>query len=944
LRAEAERLLAAHERESSFLDSPIFEQATALTTDDRHEALVGRCLGPYQVRSLLGRGGMGEVYRALDTRLGREVAIKLLPAAFATDQDRLRRFEQEARAASSLNHPNVLTIYDIGTTAPELGGAPYIVSELLTGETLRERLRGEMLPLRRAVDYAVQIARGLQAAHEKGIVHRDLKPENLFVTKDGRVKILDFGLAKLKPPSARSMTSTDTKASTQPLGTAPGVVMGTVGYMSPEQVRAEGEVDHRSDIFAFGAILYELLSGRRAFEGGSAVEVLNAILKEEPPEITELGSEIPAALARVMRHCLEKEPAERFQSIGDVAFYLDAIVAEAESKSASQAQLPADSTTTRRSRERLAWATAVALLVAFVSALAWGTFLYFRRAPQDARVYRTSILPPAGTELLRQGAAGRFALSPDGKRLVFATGVGDRSQLWLRSLDESAAKPLAGTEGGRAPFWSPDGRFVAFFAQGKLKKIAASGGPPVTLANVQGAIGGAWNRDDVILFATNFSPLQRVSASGGAPTPVTILDTASGEVHHMWPTFLPDGRHFLYHATGSRTGGPFDARGIYVGTLGSNERKLLIEGGSNAQYAEGHLLFLRQNTLLAQPFDAERRELTGEAVPLAEQIETDPGLPQIGAFSVSAGGVLAYQVRASQSRSQLVWFDRTGRQLGVLGDQAHYVGPELSPDGGRAAVAVRDPATETRDIWLFDLARGVRARFTFAMTHESWPAWSPDGRRIVFMSGREGSYDLYEKASSGTGTEQLLLHDSLNKRPTSWSADGRFILYHTGESTPQTRQDLWALPLFGEQKPFPFLQTRFSESMGRFSPDGRWVAYQSDESGRMEVYVAPFPTPSGKWQISTNGGRLPRWRSDGREIYYQALDNKLVAVEVKAAATAFEVGAARPLFTIQPGGGYIAWATSLDGQRFLVNTVVEETTAAPITLVINWTAGLSRPR
>jgi serine/threonine protein kinase/Tol biopolymer transport system component len=940
LRREVESLLAYDESAQRFITTPPDALAAELLFAEQPPSPVGGSLGHYRLLALLGKGGMGEVYRARDDRLGREVAIKLLPTAFANDKDRLRRFEQEARAAGMLNHPNVLTIYDIGTASPESGGAPYIVSELLTGETLRERLRREALPLRRMVDYALQMARGLQAAHEKGIVHRDLKPENLFVTKDGRVKILDFGLAKLKPAPTGPLAGIGSNTPPPPMGTAPGVVMGTVGYMAPEQAQAE-EVDHRADIFAFGAILYEMLSGRRAFQGNTAVEALNAILKEEPPELAESGHEVPASLERVVRHCLEKDPAARFQSIGDVAFYLDARAAESGSISTSQSHRAVVSTATRR--ERLARITTIVLFIALVSALVWGTFLYFRRAPQDTRVYRASILPPAGTNILRESTAGRFALSPDGRRLVFVTGAGGGSQLWLRSLDESAAKPLAGTEGGGAPFWSPDGRFVAFFAQDKLKKIAVSGGPPITLADAQGANGGAWNRDDVILFATNFSPLQRLSASGGAPTPVTTLDTAGGEVHHWWPAFLPDGRHFIYHATGSRTGGPFDARGIYVGTLGSNERKLLVEGGSNAQYAAGYLLFVRQGTLMAQPFDAERLELSGEAAPLAEQIETAHVVTQLGAFSVSPAGVLAYQAK-SQPRSQLIWFDRTGRQLGVLGDQAHYLNPELSPDAKRVGVIIGDPVTQSRDIWLFDVARGVRTRFTFGAVAGHPAIWSPDGAYLAFAGGGAGSYDLYQKATSGSGDEQLLWRDSFNKYPMSWSADGKFLLFHTGSSTPQTGNDIWVLPLFAERKPIPFLQTKFSERDARFSPDGRWVAYQSNESGRYEVYVTTFPTSGAKWQISANGGLLPRWRSDGREIYYQAPDNKLVAVEVKPMAAGFVVGAAHPLFAIQPGGGDINWVATADGQRFLVNTVVEGTTTAPITLVINWKAGLSNPR
>ena len=897
----------------------------------------GTRLGPYEIVAAIGAGGMGEVYKALDTRLERAVAIKVLPSAFSADPDRLHRFEQEARAAAALNHPNILAVYDIGTH----DGSPYIVSELLDGETLRERLNGGALPVRRAVEYAVQIAQGLAAAHEKRITHRDLKPENVFVTSDGRVKILDFGLAKLTQAEPALVGLSDLP--TTPPNTLPGMVLGTIGYMAPEQVRGQ-QADHRSDIFAFGAILYEMFSGGRAFQRETAAETMTAILRDDPPDLLVSERHIPLALERIVDRCLEKNPGGRFKSADDLAFALEGLSSQSNSGAAALTSFPG-----RKTRERWAWVVAAASATALVASLVVASVLYLRRAPADTRAYRSSILPPAGVSFPTPVApASRFAVSPDGRRLAFVgAGTSGVTRLWVQPLDGLAAQPLASTEGASMPFWSPDSRLIGFAAGGKLKKVDAAGGPAVTLTDIAGFPGATWNRDGVILFARvgPGNPIRRVSASGGSPSPVTTLNADSGETYHTWPFFLPDGRHFLYHAVGSKTAGPASSNGLYVTALDSNERKLLVPGGSKAMYAQGFLFFMREQTLMAQPFDVGRLELTGDAVPIAEHVTIGGASGTSGGFSVSETGVLAYQTGSVEVgggagvSTQLVWFDRSGKQIGLLGEQARSGDLSLAPDGRRVAVSVFDLVPRTRDIWLFDIARGLRTRFTFDLADEFASVWSPDGSRVVFNGRRKGHLDLYQKASSGAGAEEELLADGLDKYPTDWSPDGRFILYVV--NAPKAGFDLWVLPLFGGRKPFPFLQTQFDEGPGLFSPDGRWIAYASNESGRAEVYVATFPGPGGKWQVSTAGGILPRWR--GKEIFYLAPDNKLMAAAINGQGSAFEVGAVRPLFDTRPGGS-LRWVydVSPDGQRFLVNTLVEEDASQPITLVVNWPALLKK--
>ena len=894
----------------------------------------GTNFGRYQIRSKLGEGGMGEVYRARDEKLNRDVAIKILPVAFSQDPERLLRFEQEAQAVGALNHPNILSVYDVNTH----DGAPYVVSELLEGESLRDRIAGGVLSQRKVIEYAVQIAHGLAAAHEKGIVHRDLKPDNLFITKDDRVKILDFGLAKLVQADDDNKAQTDVP--TRKVHTDPGTVMGTVGYMSPEQVRSQ-PIDHRSDIFSFGAVLYEMLSGQRAFHGDSAVESLNAILKDDPAELTETSANINPALDKIVRRCLEKRPERRFHSAHDLGFALEALTAPSDSSvktvtmpAVTQNQIGAGRLGLLRNAW-LGWVVAGAFLLLTLG-LAWAYFA--RQSTSDARVMRLSLLPPEKATLIAGQAP---TVSPDGTHLVFVvTDATGRTVLYLRALDSLAAQPLVGTDGGMLPFWSPNGREIGFFAGGKLKKIDISGGQPVTLADAPVPRGGAWNQDGVIIFTpAPPAPILRISASGGGVTPLNSVDIPKGEYPRWFPQFLPDGRHYLFLLGGSRKPG---TRVIGLSSLDSPEVKNVLTTDFTAVYAKpGYLLFRREAMLMAQKFDADRLELSGDPFPVAEQIGFD-GLTYQTLVSASDQGVLAYQSLGA-GKTQLAWFDREGKRLGVAGSPGDYSDLSLSPDDKRLAFSQVDPDTGNVDIWLMDLASGAPSRFTFDTAVDFTPVWSPDGERIVFASLREGAPNLFQKMANGSGQEDSLYRSLLAKLPSGWSTDGRFIL--CGTVDPKTRWDLWVLSV-GDHKWESFLQTPYNESRPMFSPNGRWIVYESDESGRKEIYVQSFPASGAKWQISASGGSQPRWRRDGKELFYLGGGRKVTAVDVNTEAPTFAHGTPRALFETsiskgedRPGNQYVV---ASDGQRFLVNTVAEGGAYTSINVVLNWTAGLKK--
>jgi serine/threonine protein kinase/Tol biopolymer transport system component len=931
LRREVESLLAREKEAERFLEAPALEVAAKmLGNNGPDQSLIGAKIGSYQVVSLLGAGGMGEVYQAHDTKLGRDVAIKVLPPAFVHDPYRLSRFQREAKMLASLNHPNIATIHGL----EQSDGVNYLVMELVPGQTLAERVSAGALKIEEGLKLGVQIAEALEAAHEKGVIHRDLKPANVKVTPGGRVKVLDFGLAKaFAGDSGQDLSHALTL---EAMGTEEGRILGTPAYMSPEQARGKS-VDKRTDIWAFGCVLYELLTGKAAFDGETVSDMIVAVLEREP-EWELLPPPIPAKIQDLLRRCLQKDSQRRLRDIGDARIEIEEALAAPKVAAPTQAGVPVSAITQRKSRELLAWAIAAIAIV--IAALVLGAFAYFRNVPQDAKTIRFFVSPPETWTLTRQlGLFGSppdpLAVSPDGHRIALvATSADGRTLLWVRSLDTLNAQPLAGTEGAAHPFWSPDSRFLGFFAGGKLKKIDVSGGPPLTLCDAPDDRGGAWSQDGVIVFAPKTdSALQKVPDSGGTPIAATVL--APGEAHRG-PVFLPDGRHFLYRVK-TEEGAPGL---IYIASLNSTDRKLLLSTNTGTVvFTQGHLLFLRGTTLMAQPFDARHLVLTGDAFPIAEQIQiqSNPNAGY-GLFSASGNGVLAYQTGAGTTGSQLVWFDRAGKQVGTLGDSATYADLVLSPNEKQASVSISDG--QQRDIWLYDVARGLRTRFTFDPADELNSVWSPDASRLVFNSRRKGHLNLYQKASSGAGTEEVLLEDNRDKSPQSWSPDGRFILYTS--SGPPTGDDLFVLPLSGDRKPVPFLQTPFNEYDGQFSPDGRYVLYVSDESGKDDVYVTPFPGPGGKWQISTAGGTFPRWRRDGTEIFYLAPDNKLMAAAVNGKGSSFEVGAAKPLFearALDPTRN--RFAVSADGQRFLMNSA-PQTTSAPITVVLNWAAGLKK--
>lgn len=880
----------------------------------------GSRLGPYEIVAPLGAGGMGEVYRARDPRIGREVAIKVLPAAFSQDHTRLHRFEQEARAAGILNHQNILAIYDVG----EHEGSPYLVTELLEGETLRHRMGGSPVPQRKSIEYSIQIAQGLSVAHEKGIVHRDLKPENLFITRDGRVKILDFGLAKLILPEGP--VTGEAEDSTLTGATEPGAVLGTVGYMSPEQIKGE-LVDARSDIFAFGCVLYEMLSGKRAFRRDSAVETVHAIMKEDPPELSQVVENLSPGLGQVVRRCLEKNPEERFQSTRDLAFNLEVL-----SGSSGEPVAGTSSSKILSRRKTIPWM--VAGLFAICAALAIVAALHYRsQAETGTRIVRSTILPPAGEDF--DELVWGMCVSPDGRYLAFAASTEVSAQLWVRPLDSLTARPLAPITIRSFPFWSPDSRWIGYFDEGKLMKVAISGGQPQTICDAPSGRGGTWSSGGVILFspASTDAPLMQVSAGGGTPAPATVL--GHGEQGHRLPCFLPDGKHFLF-LIGAGAGQP---NSVYVGALGSKEKVLVLPDASNVAYSEpGYLLFVRNGNLMAQPFDAKHSRLTGDPFSLVSERVGFVKVAGAAAFSASRNGLLAYQVDNTPP-SQLQWFDRTGKQLGSLGEPGYYHNPRISPDGKKVAVFQESSAnSQVGHLCIFDLVRNHFSRITFHPAGIWPPAWSPDGSKIAYSSDQSAGAKMYIRSSSGEGSEQLLRDSNVPEYADDWSADGRLLSFTL--QAQQTNLDIWILPLFGNRKAYPFLRTPYNESNSRFSPDGRWVAYVSNESGQLEVYVRPFEGSSERFQVSSRGGSDPSWRSDGKELfYYEGGRNAMMVAGIKAGAS-FDTTEPKVLFNLPRSPNYVN--VTGDGQRFLMIFPVGDQTTPPISLVQNWNVQLNQ--
>jgi Tol biopolymer transport system component len=885
----------------------------------------GQSLGAYRILDPLGVGGMGEVYRAADQKLGREVAVKVLPAAVKEDPERLARFQREAQLLASLNHPQIAAIYGL----EEAAGQTFLVLELVPGEDLAARLKRGSVPLDEALEIARQTAEALEEAHNRGIVHRDLKPSNVKLTPDGKVKVLDFGLAKAwigetGEGSFSDLSQSPTLAHT---GTQAGVILGTAAYMSPEQARGKA-VDKRADVWAFGVVLYEMLTGGKVFNGETVTDIIAAVVTREP-DWAALPEETPRRVRRLLERCLRKDPRRRLPDAGVARLELAEVLAGEADDAAPEPR----AASARDHGRRTAW-TLGAAAVALAVGLALGVLL--ARPTPDERVFAFEVDPPEGTSFyVHPERPGPVRVSPDGRTLAFVAERDGKFQLYVRPLNATVARALPGTEGAQYHFWSPDSRSLGFFSAGKLRKINVAGGPPVALCDAPEVKGASWGSQGVIVFAPSFnSPIHRVSEAGGEAMPVTTLDTERRDDSHRHPRFLPDGRHFLFLA---RVGGGTGENAVVVASLDGGEEKVLFRSPAAAEYASGHVLFLRELTLMAQPFDPDRRELTGEAFPVAEDVLVPAAATALGVFSASQNGVLAYEPGGVGTGLRLVWRDRAGEEIGVLGDEAAYFDVRVSPNGKLALVNMAETGGGNADAWLYEIDRNIRTRLTFTPADEWMGAWSPDGMEVFFASNRDISYDIYRKTVTGTEPEELVYETDRPKLPTSVSPDGRFLLFC--EQSPETSWDLWVLPLGGgDARPYPLVQGPFDEAVGMFSPDGHWVAYHSNESGRNEVYVIPFPGPGRKWQVSTEGGLFAEWNADGREIFYLASDRYVAAVTVESRGEGLVFGPPRPLFPLESQESNLRYSPRPDGRQFLAVERVGGQTAQPVTVVANWTA------
>ena len=922
-RREVESLLLAEEQaQSTFLAGP-----AVVSTE---ELAVGRRLGVYEIVARIGAGGMGDVYQARDSKLGRSVAIKVLRLEFDHDPERLARFQREARLLASLNHPNIATIYRI----EQSGDMQYLVMELVPGTTLAERLKAGRLEVADALPIAQQICAALESAHEQGVVHRDLKPANVEVMPDGRVKVLDFGLAKA---FAGELDADAQRNLAKAAGSEAGTILGTPAYMSPEQVRGKS-VDKRADIWAFGCVLYEMLSGHRAFEGESVTEVLAAVITKEP-DWAGLPQSTPPAIQRLLRRCLVNEPKQRLRDIGDARIAIEEVQSGEAAAAVGVAQPGGNAKAVVWWRRAAPWTfVGIAILVA-----ALGFFLWLQPKKADD-VVRFSVAAPDGANFGANGS--QLSISPDGRKLAFVLSAGPRkpTMLWMRSLDSLAAVSFPGSENASLPFWSPDSRYIGFFSgdekSGKLKKVAISGGPPQVVCDVNGGAGATWNRDGVILFS-NDAAFYRVPEAGGTPTLVVAPQVARAEAFYAFPQFLPDGRHFLFFLVTVTVHRGFDRNYIASGSLDSNTPVRLFEAPSNAIYAPpGYLFYVTHAGLMAQAFDAEKLRAEGQPV----LITTGVGLSQdfdqfgLGSFTLSQGNTLAYQIGQIGIKSQMTWYNRKGVKLGTVGEPGLYLTPALAPDEARIAVPVGEGGVQ--DIWVYDMKRGTESRLTFPSSGTFNPVWSHDGKSISFTSTRDGHPDIFVQSANGLGNAERI-SDSQDppKALNDISRDGRYALYDTAGSTEFC--ELWALPLFGQRKPVPFVRGSGSGAReGHFSPDGRYVAYASHESGRYEIYVQTFPEHVGKWQISTSGGIEPAWRADGKELFYLGPEDEMMSVKTDTTGGTFKAGIPEQMFQAELVQGLYwrnRYVVTADGQQFLMLSPTSNG-EDPITVVLNWPA------